>query len=86
MIARVEEATQMLHSVLHPVAAERDIRHTPEAKTMKYQSTADEPIMRQERVGVTHLVHSWYMQGHKASRRNISRRTDISNHVVAGEE
>lgn len=61
---RTVEATQILHSVLHPITPERDIRHNEEEKYIVYSPDGGTSEIS-ERVGVTHLVQCWTMQGHK---------------------
>ncbi|KAJ7790590.1 hypothetical protein B0H14DRAFT_2939020 [Mycena olivaceomarginata] len=66
LIKRALEAAQTLHSVLHPITPDRDIRHNEEEKYMVYSYSPDGGSSEiSERAGVTHLVQCWTMQGHK---------------------
>ncbi|KAJ7787317.1 hypothetical protein B0H14DRAFT_3580541 [Mycena olivaceomarginata] len=66
LIKRALEAAQTLHSVLHPITPDRDIRHNEEEKYMVYSPDGGSSEIS-ERAGVTHLVQCWTMQGHKRS-------------------
>ncbi len=79
ILQRTHEATQTLASDLHPVANDRDIRHSAD-KVMEYPAadgsqaeyiregvkyTPDaRPALAGERAGVAHLVHAWRQQNH----------------------
>ncbi|KAJ7849551.1 hypothetical protein B0H14DRAFT_2765427 [Mycena olivaceomarginata] len=64
LIKRALEAARTLHSVLHPITPDRDIRHNEEEKYMVYSPDGGS-LEISERAGVTHLVQCWTMQGHK---------------------
>lgn len=75
-VLRQLQATQSLHSILHPQAAERDIRHSPEDSVLSWDVDPDadtnDPNFKRpglvyqrgfERAGVTHFVSCWGQQG-----------------------
>jgi hypothetical protein len=72
------QASQFLHSKLHPVVNERDIRH-PDEEILFYDINK-EFIPREgirytpgaERTGVTHLVDAWFAQAHHGKNVCIS--------------
>ncbi|KAF8236907.1 hypothetical protein L208DRAFT_1053825, partial [Tricholoma matsutake] len=70
------EALQFLHSQVHPIVHQWDIRHDPMAdvpNTRRPGVQYHENEMGRERDSVTHLVHAWAMQGQKNGPLVISK-------------